>query len=389
MAISAVSATVVLVIGSIDQAAQVDTQKNELIKFVLSGMNASRQLLRSGIYHASGRITLERAGKPPEGGAADISAAFDFASDVLRFDRAQKITRSIPVLDAPAKNVKLNAPGTALDLRKAKVEMVPGTERGIYIRNIDRCIIWIAPWQYKNTALSTSVAIYPRDTTPPTNIAPFDIRAIGLYFPISLNKNVPYETVYAQLEKSDWKECSRSADGVYRIGRAAGNKGAYHVYWIDEHQGFSPIRMEAYRVPSEGSKATKEPTIVSETTWTNKAGDLWVPLSTRIVDKQGTPGSIDVYELAFAWESANEAIPNSLLTIESIDAPDKTPIYDFRLATPLQIGRVTKSRHSNAQGISMTTAVITGVNVLLILCAIIFFTVRSVIRRRGLRALGA
>jgi hypothetical protein len=101
--------------------AEVQQQKAQAL---LSRMKESRDLLRSGSYRASGRVSTNRrtSGTGRLQGPIEIFSAFDFDKQLCRFDQTEPV------------------------IRKLSEGSVAGEETGKYIRTQDLACSCILPW---------------------------------------------------------------------------------------------------------------------------------------------------------------------------------------------------------------------------------------------------
>jgi hypothetical protein len=228
---------------------------------LLANMKASRDLLKSGSYRASGAVLRNSnvRGVEPLLGRVEIFSAFDFEKGLLRFDQTQPVRRQIAG------------------------EEIPDQDKVEYIRTQELAITWIKPWRHKNLAINTAVGIHPPTLKPPLGISPFDVRSLGLTLWDDFKASTAFSASYETWDRSRRIEVFPEANGVNRLRLVQGHRSGTYVpqdLWIDELQGFSPVRL-SYSIPPAERGQPEEYINACRMRWKQEAG-VWVPAFIRI-----------------------------------------------------------------------------------------------------------
>ena len=285
---------------------------------LLAKMRASRDLLRSGTYRASGRI-LTNNGAPDPGplqGDIQLFSAFDFDKELFRFDQTRPV------------------------FRQFGEHIITDQDTGKYVRTPEFAITWMSPWKQKNMARATAVGIHPPSLKPRRVVSWFDVRSLGLILWDDLMAGIPFSTSYEIWDKSRWVEVFPEANGIYRLRLVLGHRSGTYVpqtLWLDEHQGFSPVRL-SYRLASANPDQPDAFNFDCQVRWKQEAG-VWVPTSFRI-EKRARGRLIEFYALGFEWASVNKPVQRELFTPDGLGVPVGTAVFDYRVAVPRRIGQV-------------------------------------------------
>lgn len=257
----------------------------------LSKMKESRELLRRGTYRASGRILTTRQSLAAERlqGSVRVFSAFDLEKGLIRFDRTQ------PVF--------LPSGG----------EQISDQASSKFIRTPEFVVSWVNPWENRSQGKGPPVGIRHPATKPTRGYVPFDVRSLGLCLWDDFKAVASFEDCYEIWDKSDSIEVSPEANGVYRLLLKHGGRSGTLVpqtLWLDEHRGFSPIRLS--HSVSAGEPGQPEPFISDcRVQWKKEAG-AWVPTAMRL--ERRVKGRLnDFCALSFEWISVNKPVARSCL----------------------------------------------------------------------------
>jgi hypothetical protein len=296
------------------QPAADSSRKGQDAHVILAKMRESRDLLKSGSYRASGRVTTNRRSMGEQlPGSVTIFSAFDCDRAQLRFDRTQPVTR-----------------GFAGD-RFTYQETIK------YIRTSEFAVTWLSPWEHKNTRMETAVGVYPPTIKPPLGLSPIDVRSLGLCLWDDFKAGMSFEACCDIWENNTLINVVPEANGIYRLRlERAGRRSASvpQTLWVDENQGFSPVRL-SYVVPA--SEPGEPEHVLSEchVRWKKEAG-AWVPASLRF--ERRLRGHInDFYSLTFDWISVNKPPEPKLFTPDGLDVPAGTRVVDDRGGVPRKV----------------------------------------------------
>jgi hypothetical protein len=285
---------------------------------LLAKMKASRDLLKSGTYRASATVLTN--GNADDAGPIKfnvvIFSSFDFGKGLLRFDQTRTVIRDIAG------------------------EAIPHQKIGKHIRTPELVINWTNSRDAQNLARAMVVGIDPPMTKPLPGISPFDVRSLGLTLWGDLMAGVPFNGSYETWDKGRRIEVFPEANGIYRLRLLQGHRSGTFVpqtLWLDEHQGFSPVRL-SYSIPSAEPGQPEWFIFDCRVRWKEEAR-VWVPASFRI-ERRVRGRLVEFYTLGIEWISVNEPIQPELFTADGLDVPLRTPVIDFRKAVPEHVGNV-------------------------------------------------
>ncbi|MDA1053650.1 MAG: hypothetical protein O3C40_24645 [Planctomycetota bacterium] len=283
------------------------------MNFVFSGMTAEREKLRSGVFRASG-VRRDRFSSGVHEADWDIFGAFDQGGEYYRFDQYLPLQRNdgLPQDSMP--------------------EMADLLDRDAmrFVRTPDRKLFWYARNQ--------DLAIYPLDRESDPILKAFDVRALGLAGPISMDAGRTYQTMVQTFLSRDAPVVERLANRVTTISYVVMGGELRETLWIDEKRGYVPFRTELrINIPDFPRSAsfpdTEHYEQEIEVGWDNRGG-TWVPISVSANTK-----TISL-ELAFDWESVNQPVPADLFTPEGLKVPDHTLMIDHRLGEAIVLGNM-------------------------------------------------
>jgi hypothetical protein len=275
---------------------------------LLVKLKASRDLLKTGAYRANGHILVNRQANraEPAQGKIEIFSAFDFERKLLRFDETAPVLGPVP------------RPG------------MPTESTFRQIRTPEHAITWMKPWQNDNIGIMTAVGFHPPTLKSPLGHSPIDPRSLGMGLWDEFRAGDSFDTCYDNWFKSRWVEASPEANGMHRLRLLRGRRSGTYVpqtLWIDEHQGFSPVRL-TYNIP--GSEPGQPDQFNTECTvhWKHEGG-AWVPTSFRIERRTG--GRLAEFcALSFEWITINTPVQPDLFTSDGLGVPDGTRVIDYR-----------------------------------------------------------
>lgn len=306
----------------------VDSAEPELLReYIVQGMLYQREQLRSGVYRAHGRKVDDDPRWPGIDGDVTIYCAFDLDEPRLRFDRVEP-SLSATDFDARPDEVHDIVDGNTALPSTFATELVSLEWR--YVRTADRSLVWCTDWPV--------VQVKRPDESPPSGVAPFDVRALGLAYWMDFVKGYQFEELVESYKAETPVEIVRIPEAVFRATWIRG--GTRTVVWIDSEQGVSPIRLEvSERLPAateDGSGNWSQPKLVSDVTWQAING-VWVPRTFSIEELHLAP-RVMKYELTFDWESVNQDIPDEVFSEEGLELPERTVTVDDRLGEPVVTG---------------------------------------------------
>ncbi len=289
--------------------------------FLWRGVQAHREQLQSGIFRADGRYLDD---SPAEQVHVEkevhVFCAFDYAEDLLRFDRLQPDDSAAELAEKDTGSPDLS-----------KVRGLKGLWGGKYARGRD-----VSTYASEG---DNQVSVRARDHALPPMVRVFDVRAIGLCYFSNLDRGTTLSELLELYKGQSPTEVLNDGKGISRIRwRLAADH--LRTVCIDEQRGFTSIRLEvaggAVKPGEEGDWAS--PTIVSDVSWIEVSG-VWVP-KTYHIENTLSSGRKCSYDLAFEWESVNKPIPYVLFTAEGFDLKRGTYIVDVRLGKPIITGAI-------------------------------------------------
>jgi hypothetical protein len=141
-------------------------------------------------------------------------------------------------------------------------------------------------------------------------IAPFDIRSLGLQFWNRDSSLLDFEPLLKTWTDARLEEVAKVSDHIYCITVSSGqNNASVRSVWVDDSRGFGPVRCEV-------SLRSGLPIYVSEMVWVQIHG-TWIPKKYR--NEMSTGSLTDTYDLSFKWDSVNKPVPPSLFTVAGLD----------------------------------------------------------------------
>ncbi len=314
---------------------------SEEVQKIWIGIRESRERLHSGMFKAKGRKVVVSPDSARLEGEMELFSAFDPAAKAFRFDRSEPTwIAELPaqkVLDARTLQPNPNRAPTkksASDqnagepLKNFDLKSLPkkqGQSGGKYVRTQDQTILWLLR--------SPSAMIGSADLKPPSEIAPFDVRVLGMLNPAALrNSGESLERVLTGLSRQEWSVYEQ-ADGLTWLKQTVNT--VFSVIkiqiLIDKQHGFTPLRLE---LNSSMKGRGQEQTELVEMTWEEHQG-TWVPRTFKM--ERRDPASLETHELSFDWQIVNSPIPSSVFSSEGLGLPARVGVVDRRLATPVVI----------------------------------------------------
>ncbi len=299
-----------------------NSEKDAEITFddLMKGLQERRGRLKTGVFKAHGKMHAEEPESGTLEGDIDIHCAFDFVNDLVRFDEK----RPVRVVSARGKTkgtweTKIHETKYA----KSRTEVI-----GVNVK---------ANWESID-GLVLEAHFYPVDSTEHTIGRPFDVRTLGMSLVDQFTRGeANFEKAVDRLLKTAPEWVTKEAEGIYHIIWQE-NTLREHL-WINELQGFTPIRYEVQYLPdaneSDRAVKTRESTEVS---WT-KIKDVWVPKACRLKGGIGSPRPLTL-ELAFDWGDVNEAFPDKQLSIADFNLPRFTYLVDHKTGQPIIMGEI-------------------------------------------------
>lgn len=293
--------------------AQESGSTNSQVKFLFSGMTAEREKLQSGVFRATG-VRREHLSEGLDEAKWDVFGAFDQGGEYFRFDQLLAFPKSYSLPEDSMPSMK-----ELLDRDAMK-----------YVRTPDRKLFWYARNQ--------NLVIQTPDWNPEPIFKGFDVWALGLTYPHSMDSGSNFQTMVEIYLNVDAPVIERLANRVTTISHLVAGGELRETLWIDEKRGYTPFRSELrINIPDFPRAApfpdTKHYEQEIDVGWDDRGG-TWVPVSVSAKTK-----TISL-ELTFDWESVNQPVPAKLFTPEGLDVPDHTSLIDYRLGEPISLGNM-------------------------------------------------
>jgi hypothetical protein len=303
--------------GTLCLASSLNSEEpKKTFSFTMAGMRKERLALRNGVCRINGQYTCRGFSNPSANmeGTIEIFLAFD--QDKVRFD----IKRPGLIVDESTLESDPKNPGLALFKSKK------GTVEQKYCKNSKKTAFWTVGQQ--------EIAIWANTGSPPPNaLGFFDVRALGLYHCLALERQENFGKLIEGWESAKTlSDVDRSDSQLWVILWTMQDEammGEWRI-WVDVQHGFTPVRFEVRERPPSGSG----PWWVvqkSKTKWTGVDG-VWVPVHHEFsVTPQPLPGksawrrdtSFDI-----VWEKVNNQIDPALFDYNSFDAPSTVGVVD-------------------------------------------------------------
>jgi len=286
--------------------------QEQFARFLWSEFREGRERLKRGVYHARGTKLVERPATDPVTYDVEIFGAFDFEAGLRRFDRSE---------------TPMGSGG-----RPKREETKPGvvSQNGViakWIMTPTKNIRW------EDTPGLQSVAISAPGLLQGTQLAPFDVRCLGLTNWNNYSRgDLELDEILRTWTEMKIVEVVAGPGGLHRFtGTHGPDQGAKRTVWLDESKGFAPIRMEVYtKVPRGNGAFEVEPMFASALTWAEISG-AWIPKTYHNERNVGGGKIRDIYDLVLDWESVNQEVPSKYFTTEGMDLKKGMHVYETRL----------------------------------------------------------
>jgi hypothetical protein len=301
--------TFAIVAAMADRACPADVvaEDQKLFDYLLSGFKTARDALKTGRFTAEGREIVESKKIGRREKQLKLFYAFDFSKGLLRFDSTET-----PQADA-AGNVRI---------RGGRLIITPTVRIAQSATNLE------------------TVLLYPPDSHQPPQIAPFDVRVLGIASSRSIRLNYSLDVVYEAFRRNrKIQAISAEPSGIHRVTVHFGDPpSVQQTIWFDSERGFSPTRSELRkRKPGAELNWVDEPYNSSELTWEEHKG-VWVPKTVVLVDRASS--STLRRELTFDWQDVNQSIADGTFTAHDFGLKLDDRIVDMRGARPVTVERI-------------------------------------------------
>jgi len=340
-----------------EQPTPVNPEAQKLADFVLSGLKDARDRLQSGMFVAHGHLDLTHRKLDPLEGPIEVFSAFDFRTQMFRFDRLE------PIWLVPSPKERRAGDATSM-----KVVQLGGK----FVERPDRTIQWMGaePW----------VWIRPANASPHGAIRPFDIRLIGLLNWGTVDRSVTWQRMLEILHRPV-QDAVKETDSLYRLVFVYEKSGVRIDHLFDANLGFSPVRTEERQRARDATGPWPEPRELQEVSWIKK-NNVWVP--TSWYQEILSPLDPRRRELTFQWQAVNEPIEEQVFSWEGFRVPNGTEILEKRLGKVITVARVgDPSRdHGPPQGSwGLFRWLLVGVSLGVIVLLLAWFGLRNRLRR--------
>jgi hypothetical protein len=293
------------------QATALAADPNE-VEFILRGISAARQELRSGQYEAIGtQSTVDQAmPKNDFSGAIKINCAFDERR--IRVDNSEE--GFVPI----SKNADATTAKRTTITRK-------------YFRTADQSVAWVT--------YTDRINITKPDGPMFGRFRFFDVKAMGLYDwrHIAPNRATTLEEILGAYQKNGLTKSVDTSDPQsvkLSFLHDTNNRGDELRYWVSPKEGFSVLRSEIRT--RNGTETAGQWTVNEEsrTSWDQIKG-VWVPIHCEMrLLKTVSEQNIS---LDFKWKSVNEALDDSLFNWKDFNAPASIWVVDSRYGEPVVV----------------------------------------------------
>lgn len=291
-----------------------DPHLQERRRFLLSGMRAEREKLRSGQVVLLG----EHSKRSTEVGEYRLPVRFEVAFD----HDAQKYRYTASdhaAIDATGVDPKLKAQSVDQGLPHGK------TPEGIewFTMEGGGTVVHTPEYDLHRAIDSKSVTRHAPGNVTGTSVREWDLRLLGLVDWFSFNGRSQYQDVLdAQETRLACQAVNLDASGLSRLTLRSGNTET--EIWIDEKKGMTPVRISRTEIGSVRRETSR-----SEVGWEETNG-VWVPTSFNIYGDM-TPTSSERYDLTLEWSQVNEPLDAQQFTPAGITDSDSALVADMRL----------------------------------------------------------
>ena len=262
------------------------------VAWLLRGIRASREALRSGVYEASGHV-VRTAGNGRVEGQVVMFSAFDLDRGMLRFDRIE--------------------PGVS----RAPENKLAGFK---IARTPDRALVWDAQFGIHRNRL---VEIHPPDYKVPA-LGRFDPRTFGLMGWPDMTRGVTHTQLWDAISK--WKAGSlRRQDSGEWVAVFRPQQDVEITLYVDAEAGFTVKRRELRALDPKTNKWS-DVIDSADVTWRKLAG-VWVPERLELRQKYNGDES---YILNLRWKSVNAPVPARLFEVATMDVHPEPIVEDRR-----------------------------------------------------------
>ncbi len=296
-------------LSSISFAGSADDSVGEKHRFLISGMRAEREKLRSGRVEMLGEYSKPSKDFPEF--RVPVRFLYLFDHDQSRFrhetrDFRPKIIKPIRSkrLDDATENSELPRGVTAAGEKWVSVE-IGGT------------IVHTPEFSLFRSCGTSVIDQLPPGTVGHTAVLEMDIRTFGLTDLLMFQTGTPLARCLNALEsKYPEPAIENEANGISRFRFNFHGEVLWEI-WVDEIHGMTPIRSVRTEL-KEGKRESSR----SEVTW-QRIHDVWVPSTFSI--RMSSRSTMDrELSLIMNWESVNQPLEAKLFTARGLAEADQT-----------------------------------------------------------------
>ncbi len=296
----------------------------------VQNIKAARAELRSGIFHAVGRVTQGK--HPAEPVDSKLYCAFDSKSSDFRFDTRGHRFASVTSAEKGAIQLRDKSKRPAASKRKVV---------SLFTRNSAYMVAWLAigeSTEEPDHATSPLVLRDPKSAPElpfsaaflPEAVGLFELRGIpGPLQPNELRPGQAVEDLFNRFAADSTSVSLRMEDDNTILIEFVSASRTKRTVTIDSSRGHTVRRMEMVYF-SETGEVMKSPKIEASATW-EQQDSVWVPVqfTTSRINKNN---SLELHEYDLQWEAVNpDMIDPKLFTYESFDGVWKgTDIFEHR-----------------------------------------------------------
>lgn len=294
--------------GHAEQATDGDSSE---VAFLFAGMQSERAKLHSGVFRVTEAKHSSSFPETPQWswqGTFSLFCAFD--KNCFRFDRTatRQFSKSGSVVGASG-------------MEKTQGERVEKDDTK-FIRCPTRSCVWRVG--------SNSIMIALPDVPAPTQLAPFDARALGLYDWLEMSRGKAADKLIVEyLALKPNISIERVGDHVIRLVVRHAHSKSRWIISVDVEHGFTPFLAETHEPKSAHAAIFPDDWRVSQeyhTAWEQRT-DVWIPVHhhLRVTDNGGGVKTVD---MDLKWEHVNEPVDAGLFDHASFDAPGNVTVLD-------------------------------------------------------------
>ncbi len=282
--------------------------------FLLSGMRAEREKLRSGHAILIGEHVIQSKDIENFRVPVRYEIAFDYDSRSFRYTQSDFSPNALPARPPRVKAANPDRPDVGRGKTAEGVEWVARARGGTVVHTPD--------YDLHRPIDSRHIARLAPGVLEETSVREWDLTALGLMDWPEFEGRIRLDEI---LDSRQFRMNCHSVEidesGISRL-KVRSDWTEYEM-WIDEKQGMTPIR-----ISRKDRRDSLKETSRSDVSWKIQNG-VWVPASFRIEDNSEA-GSTQSYAMTIEWKNVNEPLDPVVFSPQGI-TDDNAFMADMRL----------------------------------------------------------